>query len=128
MRLVALLAISVLAGCGEEEGTSDKILVEDDALLSEAVRGRDSIYENGCGTCHVIPGIKGADGLTGPPLTAMSRQVYVAGVAPNTPEMLAAFIMDPQAVDPRSAMPDLAIGAEDAAAIAAYLYSAGEGG
>ena len=36
--------------------------------------------------------------------------------------------LDPQAVDPRSAMPDLGIGRDDAAAIAAFLLAAEGGG
>lgn len=88
---------------------------------------RALIDANGCGTCHRIPGTEGADGRTGPPLTAMSRQAYVAGVVPNTPEMLAAFIADPQAIDPRSAMPDLGLSLEEARLVAEYLYAVGDG-
>ena len=88
---------------------------------------RALIDANGCGTCHHIPETEGADGLTGPPLTAMSRQAYVAGVVQNTPEMLAAFIADPQAIDPRSAMPKLGLSLEEARSVAEYLYAVGDG-
>lgn len=88
---------------------------------------RALIDANGCGTCHRIPGIEGADGRTGPPLTAMARQAYVAGVLPNTPEALAAFIADPQQVDPRSAMPNLGVSQDEARLIADYLYAVGGG-
>lgn len=105
MRIAALVA--VLAG---------PALGQDDAAAARA-----AIAEHGCGTCHVIPGIPGADGLTGPPLTRMHSQPYIAGVVPNEADLLAAFIMDPQAIDPRSAMPDLGVSGADAARIAAYL-------
>lgn len=88
---------------------------------------RALIHGNGCGTCHRIPDTQGADGLTGPPLSAMSRQAYVAGVVPNTPEALAAFIADPQEIDPRSAMPDLGLSLDEARLIAEYLYAVGDG-
>ena len=88
---------------------------------------RALIGANGCGVCHRIPDIEGADGLTGPPLVAMSRQVYVAGVVPNTPEVLAAFIADPQEIDPRSAMPDLGLSLDEARLVAEYLYAVGDG-
>ena len=107
------LPLAALLGC------------EGDGPAFEAARAL--VHENGCGTCHVIPGTPGADGRTGPPLTAMGRQVYVAGVLPNTPEALATFIADPQAVDPRSAMPRLGISPDEARLLAAYLYAVGGG-
>ncbi len=115
MSRLTVLMLLALAACKEQP------------LTPEEQRGRGLVLDHGCGTCHVIPRIEGADGLTGPPLTAMARQAYVAGVAPNTPEALFRFIMSPQEIDPRSAMPDLGIGREDAAAIAAFLYVAGGG-
>lgn len=96
-----------------------------DAASREAARAL--IDANGCGTCHRIPQTEGADGRTGPPLTAMSRQAYVAGVLPNTPEALATFIANPQQVDPRSAMPNLELSQDEARLIADYLYAVGGG-
>ena len=111
-----LVALVALLGCQEAP------------LTDEAVRGRALVDEHGCGTCHVIPEVPGADGLTGPPLTAMREQAYVAGVLPNTKDALARFIAAPRQVDPRSAMPDLGLDEEQAAAIAAFLYEAGDDG
>ena len=104
----AALALASLVGC------------EADPAGEET---RTLLRQYGCPACHVIPGTAGPEGATGPPLTAMAEQVYVAGVVANTPEALAAFIADPQAVDPRSAMPDLGVSAEEAEAMAAYLYA-----
>ena len=126
MRLT-ILALLALAGCKNDGRTLGDILLRHGQMTAEEKRGLALVYDHGCGTCHVIPQVEGADGLTGPPLTAMGRQAYVAGVLPNTPQALTRFIMDPQAVDPRSAMPDLGIGPEDAAAIGAFLYAAGGG-
>lgn len=111
--LLPLIVAVGLLGCESEGGDREAAR----ALLSR----------HGCGTCHVIPDTPGADGRTGPPLTAMARQVYVAGVLPNTPEALARFIADPQAVDPRSAMPDVGITPSQARLIAEYLYAVGDG-
>jgi cytochrome c1 len=121
------MALVALAACRAEGQTLRDVFSRDSQPSVEETLGRDLVEAHGCGTCHVIPTIEGADGLTGPPLTTMARQAYVAGVLPNTPEALARFVMDPQAVDPRSAMPDLGLGAEEAAAIAAFLYAAGGG-
>lgn len=125
MTRLAVLALLALAGCKNDGRTLGDMLLRDDAMTPEEERGLALVYDRGCGACHVIPTVEGADGLTGPPLTAMARQAYVAGVLPNTREALARFVMDPQAVDPRSAMPNLGLGPEEAAAVAAFLYAVG---
>lgn len=113
MKALALIPLGLLLGCDRPEAP-------------EIAKARTLLAQYGCATCHVIPDVPGADGRTGPPLNAMARQVYVAGVLPNTQAALAAFIADPQAVNPRSAMPDLGVAPEDAATIAAFLYAVGE--
>jgi len=90
---------------------------------SDAVRGREALRQFGCGTCHVIPGITGARGLTGPPLDRYARRVYVAGKWPNNPDVLVRFIVDPPAMAPRTAMPATGVSVAQARDIAAYLYS-----
>jgi cytochrome c len=84
--------------------------------------GRELIARLGCGACHIIPGIRSADGLVGPPLTAWSRRVYLAGRYPNTAENLVAWLLDPARHAPATAMPDLGLTREQAGDIAAYLY------
>ena len=41
--------------------------------------------------------------------------------SPNTPDNMVAWLQDPQRIVPGNAMPDLAIGRDDARALAAYL-------
>lgn len=89
----------------------------------DPARGRQAIIAYGCGGCHVIPGVRRARGLAGPPLTDLDRRIYVAGVLPNTPENLVHWIRFPQQVDPRSAMPNLGLAEAEARDIAAYLYA-----
>ena len=48
--------------------------------------GPDKIRKYGCYTCHTIPGVEGANGLVGPPLSGIYERVYIAGEVPNTPE------------------------------------------
>jgi putative membrane protein len=86
-------------------------------------RGPDAIRRYGCGSCHDIPGVPGADSLVGPPLTSFSRRTYLAGRFPNTGETLIRWIERPQEMNPGSAMPDMGVTPEDAADIAAYLYT-----
>jgi len=42
-------------------------------------RDKLEIAAYGCGACHVIPGVGGAYGSVGPPLTKFARRVYIAG-------------------------------------------------
>jgi cytochrome c2 len=86
-------------------------------------RGAVAIGQYGCGGCHAIPGITGANGRVGPDLTDIARQIYVAGVLTNTPEHLIAFIADPKSADPKTAMPLTGISAAEARDVAAYLYA-----
>ena len=58
----------------------------------------------------------------GEPSGRRSRQVYVGGVLPNLPDEMVAWLMDPPAVDPRTAMPNLGVTEPHARDIAAYLY------
>jgi cytochrome c2 len=77
----------------------------------------------GCGACHSIPGIAGADALVGPPLDHFARRGYIAGVLHNSPDNLVLWIRNPQKFVPGNAMPALGIDDHDAHDIAAYLYS-----
>lgn len=86
-------------------------------------RGPLLIRAYGCGTCHTIAGVSGANGLVGPPLTGIAQRSYIAGVLPNAPENLVRWIENPKAVDSLTAMPVLGVSPADARDIAAYLYT-----
>jgi len=86
-------------------------------------RGAVALKTYGCGACHVIPGIGGADGMVGPPLTAFGRRTIIAGELTNSEDNLIRWIQHPQGVIPGNVMPDLGVTAQDARDIAAYLYT-----
>jgi cytochrome c1 len=75
----------------------------------------------GCAGCHTIPGVPGANGAVAPPLSGLRARVYV-GVLPNTAENLAAWIVNPPASSPQTAMPVTGITEQEARDVAAYLY------
>ncbi len=77
----------------------------------------------GCGSCHIIPGISGAAGLAGPPLSGIASRIYIAGVLQNTPENMMRWIENPKTVDEKTVMPNLGVTPADAADIAGYLYT-----
>jgi cytochrome c1 len=85
--------------------------------------GEQALLRYGCGGCHTIPGVRRARGLVGPPLTAYGKRIYVAGTLYNSPDNLVRWIMDPQAIDPATAMPKVGVSEADARDIAAYLYT-----
>jgi cytochrome c len=85
-------------------------------------QGRTLIVHYGCGSCHTIPGITGADAKVGPPLDDFYERTYIAGLLPNTWQNLSKWIQDPQGVLPHNAMPDLGVSEADARDIVAYLY------
>jgi cytochrome c2 len=97
--------------------------------IARAISGGDPdhapelIRRYGCSGCHTIPGIPGADGQVGPPLSDLIHRVYVGGVAINSPDKLAQWIVSPQQFSPHSAMPATGISEAEARDVAAYLYS-----
>jgi mono/diheme cytochrome c family protein len=91
------------------------------APAPDAGRGKRAINQYACVTCHSIPGIVGANASVGPPLEKVGARGFIAGVLPNTPENMVHWLRRPQAVSPRSAMPDLGVTEQDARDIAAYL-------
>ena len=92
-------------------------------LAASAEKGRTLVAEKGCGGCHAIPGVDRADGVVGPPLTAMGRRIFIAGVLRNTPDNLAAWVLDPQRYVPGNAMPATGLTPEEATDVAAYVES-----
>ena len=87
----------------------------------DPARGRIAIQQYACGTCHVIPGIVGAQAPVGPPLTGIATRSLIAGLVPNTADNMIRWLQAPQALYPDGAMPNLGVTARDARDIAAYL-------
>lgn len=93
----------------------------------DPARGQAFLAAYGCGACHTIPGVRGANGLVGPPLTSFGDRAYIAGRLTNEPQNLVRWISDPQAVDSQTAMPDVGVAEATARDMAAYLYTLGDG-
>ena len=118
LMLVALpaAALATLTGCG---GTDR--LPPSTVPGGEPSRGAVLINTYGCGSCHTVAGVRGADGRVGPPLTGIGQRMYIAGHLPTSADNLIRWIRNPQQVDPGNAMPDLGVTENDARDIAAYL-------
>ena len=115
LRLLPLLLVVLGAGCRRAQAT----LVDG----GDPRRGRQDLIGFGCGSCHTIGGVPGAQGKVGPPLDGIGERSMIAGEAPNTPENLIRWIENPQAIEPNTAMPNLGVGPQSARDIAAYLYT-----
>lgn len=86
-------------------------------------RGKALLGQYQCGSCHTIPEVPISRGPVAQPLDAWSQRSYIAGRVPNRPDMLMQWIMAPQSLVPGTAMPSMGVSADDARAMAAYLFS-----
>jgi cytochrome c2 len=86
-------------------------------------RGREEIARLQCGACHAIPGVRAPRGSVGPALDGFARRPHLAGKWPNEPRYLLAWLRDPPAMAPLTAMPSLVNDDGSARDIAAYLYT-----
>lgn len=122
--LLAWAVVGAIAGVGLgacEQG--EEISPPGQQLSGEPERGRSALADYGCIACHAVPGVPGNHGDVGPPLAGFAQRRVIAGRLPNTPANLAAWIENPQAIDPGNAMPDVGVTAADAEHITAYLYT-----
>ncbi len=111
----ALLCAAALGAC-QRAGPSQ-------IAGADPARGKVLIGRIGCGSCHLIPGVDGANGLVGPSLAHMSRRTIIAGFLPNTSDNMVRWLRTPQSVLPGNAMPNMEIDDHDARDVAAYLYT-----
>lgn len=116
---VGLGACGALLGCDAGQQPRHYMV----ATGGNAAHGKELIRAYGCGACHIVPGVRDARGLVGPPLLYFSQRTMIAGELPNSPENLARWIEHPTSVEPKTAMPDLGLTEDQAYDIAAYLYT-----
>jgi cytochrome c oxidase subunit 2 len=89
----------------------------------EQRQGQHVFLTSTCVMCHTVRGSRAASRV-GPELTHVAtRATLAAGTLPNTPEHLARWVRDPQAIKPGSRMPAAELSAADLDALLAYLRS-----
>lgn len=121
LALAAFGLTACLSGCDDARGAN--VASANRVTGGDADRGRDLMRTYGCGSCHTIPGVAGADGLVGPPLGGIASRSYIGGVLPNAPDNMLRWLRDPRAVDSLTAMPNVGVTPSDARHLAAYLYT-----
>jgi cytochrome c oxidase subunit II len=85
-----------------------------------AADGKAIFTKSACVGCHTIAGVSA--GVLGPNLSHFgARSTLAAGMWPNTPDNVAAWVRDPQRLKPGAKMPELGLTEEQSKAVAAYL-------
>jgi cytochrome c2 len=119
-------ALALVIGAGGAFGYSAMRSQQRQALAASVSGGdpskaRGHIEQFGCGGCHSIAGIRGANGRVGPPLQQIRDRVFV-GSRPNTADNLVEWIVNPRAINPHSPMPVTGISQHQARDVVAFLY------
>jgi cytochrome c len=114
--LGAALCMVLLAGCGGKP--KEKQVPGGDAKL-----GKQLVTQYQCGACHKISEVRGAGGEAGPTLDGFGKLSYIAGAIPNQPDKLVAWLINPPAMKPGTAMPAMGLTEPEARHMAAYLYT-----
>lgn len=87
-----------------------------------AEQGRQIYVNRNCGSCHAIAGVSA--GQAAPELSHFGgRRTISAGVLENTPENLARYLENPQAIKPGIQMPNFRLAPDEIEALVAYLES-----
>jgi cytochrome c len=114
-----ILALLALCSCKQQEIKQRAMALAG----GDPDRGKEAIEHYGCASCHTIPGIPGADGLVGPSLEKVASRNYIGGVLPNNGTNIVRWILNPPAIDEKTAMPNIHVTTNDAHDIATYLYT-----
>lgn len=129
LRFVSLLLVlAVLAGAAsvfvlQHQDTAQAQVIAEQVTGGHVEPGKADIARLGCGACHQIKGIAGADGRVGPSLNGIALQTTIAGRLPNQPSQMMLWLRSPQHVAPGNGMPDQRITSRDARDLSAYLYT-----
>ena len=121
LALILAAECATLAGCNTaRDAEAREALAMTDG---DPARGQVMMRSYGCETCHVIPGVEGAEARVGPSLAGIATRSYIGGVLTNTPSNMLRWLRDPPSVDSQTAMPNVGVTPADARHLAAYLYT-----
>jgi mono/diheme cytochrome c family protein len=119
-----LLAAGIAYGVWSALDARRQTIESAKALTSgDPTNGELLLRRFGCGGCHTISGVPGADGKVGPSLEKLRERVFIAGRLRNSGANLVDWIFRPQEVDAHAAMPSTGITEPEARDVAAYLYA-----
>jgi len=117
----AKMLLRVYADTPEQFDAWVKSQKQPGAQVEAVAAGRHVFETQACMNCHTIAGTV-ATGAFGPDLThLMSRATIAAGIVPNTPQNLRAWIQDPNTLKPGALMPAMQLSDEETNEVVAYL-------
>jgi cytochrome c2 len=119
--LACIIAAAATAASWSFRRQADRIAIA--MTGGDPTRAPGIMRRYGCGGCHAISGIPGADGQVGPQLSRLVHRVYIGSGLPNSPDHLIQWIVEPHQFSRRSAMPATGISEAEARDVAAYLYA-----
>ena len=117
--IAALTLVLVALGCDSQ--TAESGVGSSEPSAQSVLRGKSLISQYQCGSCHTVPGVANARGVTAVSLDGIARRSYIGGRIPNQPSALAAWLVDPHAQAPSATMPSLAVSPAHAMDMANYL-------
>lgn len=97
------------------------------AETDDAVAGAELFVSRGCGGCHTVDGLAGAEGKIGPDLTHLAaRETFAGAIFPLDEKYLRRWLRDPPGMKPMNpdngqGMPNLNLPEEDITKLIAYL-------
>lgn len=93
-----------------------------DKVAGSAEQGYKDFHSMTCANCHAINNVPNTFPQTAPDLTHLaSRQSIGAGILTNTPDNLALWLKNPQAIKPACLMPNLTLSDQQVADLVNYL-------
>lgn len=110
-----LTILLLLAACKRPEAAAP--------VAGDAHRGKQLIEQYGCNSCHIVPGVEGANGMVGPSLDHVASRQIIASKLVNSQPNMTAYIQNPQMTNPDNVMPNLGVKPDEARDIVAYLYT-----
>ena len=92
------------------------------ALAMASPEAKALLKTKACGSCHFIPGVKGAYGKAGPALKGLSKRVrIVGGTLQNNTKNLKAWLKNPKSIKPGTLMPNMGLSDEEIEIVVKYL-------
>src|SRR5487761_92742 len=98
--LLVIMGFTLLSACGGGHAYVGPNQAAIQVAGGNADAGKKDIQKYGCGSCHVIPGVGGAHGDVGPPLSGIGTRRVIAGMLANDPGNMEHWLQDPQSVVP----------------------------
>jgi cytochrome c len=120
---LAAIAIMVTAAVAWGVSTSRDEAIARALTGGDPSQGPSLIRRFGCGGCHTISALPGANGKVAAPLDEIRKRVYIGGVTLNSPDNLVRWIVAPRTFSPQTAMPATGISEAEARHVAAFLYT-----